>query len=417
MPDIIKVLWISDILFPEICQELEIKSRPIGGWIRSYAMSVVKDEHIKLAIASPYNGTVLKIIEKNNIIHYLFPYTKSIWKYDSKLEIVFKEIQSIFNPNIVHIHGTEYSYGLAYINSCGSKNVVASIQGLANVYKDYYYAGMTFFDVLKNTTLRDIVKNKTIFHGYYSMKKRGINEINTIKRLENIIGRTTWDKVHVKAHNSKIKYHFCNENLRAEFYNNSWSYDKCENFSIFVSQSAYPLKGLHQLLKSLPLILKRFPDTKVYIAGFKMINRGYKTDGYGKYINSLIKKYRLSTIVNFTGELNEVEMCQMYIKSNVFVLPSSIENSPNSIGEAQILGLPVVASYVGGVPDMIENGKTGYLYRFEDFEFLAELVCKVFENGVNNMLSTNEKKISSKRHDSNYNAKELINIYSSILSL
>lgn len=68
-------------------------------------------------------------------------------------------------------------------------------------------------------------------------------------------------------------------------------------------------------------------------------------------------------------------MKQEYLNANVFICPSSLENSPNSLGEAQILGTPCLASYVGGIPDMM-FGNEGYLYRFEEIEMLAERFVK-----------------------------------------
>src|SRR5690606_23789955 len=154
------------------------------------------------------------------------------------------------------------------------------------------------------------------------------------------------------------------ESLRPSFYNNNWRIDQCEKYSIFISQAYYPLKGFHQLLKAMPIILRHFPNTKVYVAGNNYFsNRGIKINGFGSYINTLVKKYNLADHIKFTGILSEEAMCKRYIDSHVFVSPSSIENSPNSVGEAQLLGVPCVASYVGGTPDMIEHEDTGLLYR------------------------------------------------------
>ena len=50
------------------------------------------------------------------------------------------------------------------------------------------------------------------------------------------------------------------------------------------------------------------------------------------------------------------------------------------MGEAQLLGVPVIASYVGGVPDMVTHGETGLLYRFEEVEMLAEGIRNLFMN-------------------------------------
>ena len=109
-------------------------------------------------------------------------------------------------------------------------------------------------------------------------------------------------------------------------------------------------------------------------------------------------------------------MHNQYLKSHIFVCPSSIENSPNSLGEAQILGVPCIASYVGGTPDMVTHKETGFLYRFEEFEMLAQYMKFIFQNNkVIDDLSINEIKKASLRHDRDTNCDNLIKIYSDIL--
>jgi glycosyltransferase involved in cell wall biosynthesis len=119
--------------------------------------------------------------------------------------------------------------------------------------------------------------------------------------------------------------------------------------------------------------------------------------------------------VVFTGLLSEIEMCNRYLASHIFVCPSSIENSSNSIGEAQLLGVPCIASYVGGIADMVVDNETGLLYRFEEVEMLAAAVCHIFANdSLALKLSKQSRKIAAFRHDKLINSKKLNNIYQSI---
>lgn len=212
------------------------------------------------------------------------------------------------------------------------------------------------------------------------------------------------------------KYYFCNETLREEFYDETkWSYNGCIPHSIFVSQATYPIKGFHQLIKALPLILRRYPDAVVRVAGGNPtkcngINGLLHYTGYGKYLRRLIEKDNLSDRIVFLGGLNAEQMKNEYLHCNVFVCPSSIENSPNSLGEAQILGVPCVASYVGGIPDMMQ-GDDGNMYRFEEVEMMAEKICRVFAGNIckNNMVG-----IAKERHNPQTNSLQLLNIYNEI---
>ena len=149
-------------------------------------------------------------------------------------------------------------------------------------------------------------------------------------------------------------------------------------------------------------------------------DEGYRGDelsqigDYGDYIQSLIKKHNLSKHIIFTGPLNAEQICAQYLSANVFICPSSIENSPNSLGEAQLLGVPCIASDVGGVTDMIPNKECGIIYRFEEVELLAKHICEIFKTSV--IFDNSEmQRISHDRHDKVINAKTLINIYKSII--
>lgn len=176
------------------------------------------------------------------------------------------------------------------------------------------------------------------------------------------------------------------------------------------------------MIEAMPYILREFPDAKVYVAGNDFIQKATIKDRlrfgtYANYILHLMDKLNVREHFIFTGLLEEQQMADRYKASNVFVCPSSIENSPNSLGEAQLIGTPVVASYVGGVPNMVEHGNTGLLYRFEEHEMLAQCVCSIFrEKELATHLSNNERECALIRHDGKANALRTIEIYNEILN-
>ncbi len=410
-----KLLWITNTIFPAACKKIGIPVPVVGGWMYSSAKYLVDTySEIKLGVASLYKGSTLKTLELDGITYYLIPSKGNNNTYDKNLEIYWKEINKSFSPELVHIHGSEYPHGLAYVNANGNKNVVVSIQGLVSIIERNYYGNISFGNILRNITLRDIVRNDSLFHQKHNMKKRAIFERRLLESINHVIGRTFWDKTHSWAINSNVNYHFCNETLREEFYKQSWDYDNCEKYSIFLSQAHYPIKGLHQVIKALPLVLRKYPETKVYVAGnsFFSSTKKWKQNGFGKYIKTQIKKLKIQDKIIFTGVLSEVEMCEKYIKSNVFVCPSSIENSPNSVGEAQLLGVPCIVSDVGGSAEMVVNEQTGLVYRFEEFEMLATNIIRIFDSkNLSEKLSVEAKKIAQKRHSQKLNAEKLISIY------
>ena len=426
-----KILWITNILFPDICKELGISAPVTGGWMHSSAMALQKCGcNIDLAVASLYSGRELKVSKINGITYYCLPSSfqssyikKNLYRlfgnqntYDRKLEEHWRQIKNAFQPDVVHIHGTEFTHGLAYLRSCGSENVVASIQGLVSVIARYG-DGLVSKELKRNRTLIDYI--------HPSLEKqfcrRGIFEQEYLERLKYIIGRTDWDKVHALAVNPGLKYFFHNETLRSEFYDHSWDIHQCERHSIFLSQAASPIKGIHFVIKALPYIIRKYPDVKVYVGGKditskKGLENKLKFTAYPKYVCSLIKRLNLEKYFVFLGTLDEKNMVQRYLKTHIFICPSTIENSPNSLGEAQLLGVPSVASYVGGIPNMIVDGASGLLYRCEEHEMLADQVCRIFDNDDLALhLSTEGKKVASERHDRKKNALRLCEIYREII--
>ena len=267
---------------------------------------------------------------------------------------------------------------------------------------------------------RDLIKWDNIKLQQRKFVKRGQREIQLLNKITHVTGRTSFDRNEVLTINDKLKYHFMNEILRPVFYQRRWSYEKCQPYRIFMSQGNYPIKGLHFMLEALPEVRKKFPETKLYVAGdeitrFDNLKEKVKIGSYGYYLRKLIKKNHLEDAVIFVGRRNSEEMCDEYLKSNVYVSASTLENSPNSVGEAMILGVPVVSSDVGGVRNLLLDEQEGFLYEMEDIQALATKVCRVFEQGVSAREMGNKARAHAMvTHDRNVNYHRLIDIYRSI---
>ena len=144
----------------------------------------------------------------------------------------------------------------------------------------------------------------------------------------------------------------------------------------------------------------------------------WKMASYSKYIYDLIIKYKLEDHVIFTGNLEPEKMKERYLKSHVFLCPSAIENSPNSLGEAMILGVPCIAAWVGGIPSMITHQKEGFLYQYNSSKMLAYYIKNVFENDeISQSISHFARVRARNTHDSIKNNEDLIGIYNQIMGV
>ena len=140
-----------------------------------------------------------------------------------------------------------------------------------------------------------------------------------------------------------------------------------------------------------------------------------KQSFYSKYLGKLIKKYKLENNVEFLGFLSGEKMAERFLKSNVFVSPSSIENSPNSVGEAMLLGVPTVSSDVGGVKNMLTHEQEGFIYPADEPYMLEYYVSKIFEDSdLAYKFSKNAKEHAEHTHNRSLNGKTLMEIYNKI---
>ena len=416
-----KVLWVSLVKFPPLCKNLGEAVPAHCGWMYSSAKAMLKEmPEVRLGVMVYSYGKSYERYDIEGVTYYLIP-TASIDRTSKKQIEACRQAIRNFSPDLIHIHGTEHSLAKAVCmaNEDGTR-VVANIQGLAGPYMRYADGGLSLWNKWTNITLLDFYRGTFLLNAKRSFKLRAECEHYVLTHITDIIGRTQWDQAHVITINPNLRYHFMNETLRDSFYEKPlWSYDRCKKHTIFVSNSGSALKGAHQVLNALPIILRQYPDTIVNFCGSSVMSNKLKDllrfQGYHLYLRRLVKRLHLQEHVRFLGSLSETQMKQQFLDANVYVLPSAIENSPNSLCEAQILGTPVVASYCGGTPTLLTDGQTGYFYRYEEYEMLAQIVMRLFGQDNFTCLSLAEMKVASHRHNREQNARRLAEIYHNIM--
>ena len=328
---------------------------------------------------------------------------------------------------MIHIFGTEFPHALAAARAFGKpERTLVGIQGLCYEIAKVYMAGLPE-EVQRKVTFRDFLRRDSLKQQQEKFYLRGKNEIEAISLAGHITGRTRFDREGTSRINGKALYHSMNETMRSSFYEGMWDPEACEKHSIFLGQGDYPLKGFHFLLQAMPEIIKKYPDTILYVAGNSVISHQtvkekIKLPAYGKYLLTLIRNYRLEDRVVMLGKLSETEMKQQFLRSNVFVCASVLENSPNTVGEAMLLGVPVVASRAGGIPDMIADGCEGLLFETGNPADLVSAVDKVFskeKDAKGDTLAIRISKAGRRRainaHDGETNYRRLLEIYWDIL--
>ncbi len=417
-----KILWLCNV---PIFVTGEKKSSTRGGWMEGLMNSVY--EELDLFVLYPSDKCTHEKRGKVEYYSFLKNETRDIF------EKIIKEI----TPDIIHIWGTEYKHSAdmveVAVNNGILNRVVVNIQGILGVYHPLYDAGIP----KKYCGVRNLVE---ILDGDYvaksqrGMAQRAQYEKYVFKNVENVIGRTFWDKTIAKQYNPYVKYFFMNETLRKEFYGaKEWAYEDCEKYSIFVSQGSNPIKGLHMVLKAINIVKAHYKDVHLYVTGDDFRNPRFNNPlikklqfvfsrrlfmgSYGIYIDDLINEYGLEENVSFLGELNVNEMVERLQKSNVVVSASIIENESNLVSEAHILGVPVVASFVGGVTGRIIHGENGFFYPYNEPDILAGYLMEIFQMREKvSIMAHSGVEFSKRISDPMENKKQLLRIYDEILN-
>ena len=419
-----RVLWLCNIILPSAAQKLNLKASNKEGWLSGICDVVRDNKDFELGISFPVPMDRDGCSFEEDGIRYFGFYedTNHPEIYDATLEGRLKQILDEFKPDMVHIFGTEYPHTLAMCKCMHDhpEKVLVGIQGVLDIYKDHYFDGLPA-GVINRVTFRDFVRKDSLKKQQKKFAQRAVNEVAALKLAGNVTGRTPFDLEFTAGVNHEARYHFMNETLRPEFYEGAWDIDSSTPHTVFLSQGNYPIKGLHVMLKAAAMLREKYPDIKLFVAGdkitaYKTIKDKLKISSYGKYILELLKEHRLTDAVTFTGSLDAEGIKEQLLKCSVFVCPSSIENSPNSLGEAMLLGVPCVASEVGGVPGIFKKDADGLTFKNGDYMSLADCIDRIWSN-EELALSFSEKASMHAHitHNPELNYKRLLEIYREIV--
>lgn len=408
-----RIAWICNKPPKAVAEAAGLAGSVIGGWLDSAADDLLAFVDVKLLVL--FMGEFGPEGSTEALAYASFdPDVPSSWFVDRLCS---------FNPDVVHIWGTEAPHSLAAMRAAerlGMLNsTVVSIQGLVSVCGSYHYCEGITESVVNRPSFGDVLRRTSIAKERESFVIRGEAESECLRIARHVIGRTEWDRACSFQINPRLAYHHCNESLRDEFYGDEWDVDRMERHSLFVSQCSYPVKGFHFAIQALAMLKSEYPDVVLYTTGETVFRDSLKRNlgrtSYQRYIARLIEDLGLKKNVIFLGQLDASAMVDRYVRSNVFISASTIENSPNSVGEAMLLGCPVISSYVGGVSSMLDHGKEGFLYQSSAPYMLAWYAKLLFDDDVLAVrLSSAARDRAIKTHDRSHNLSRLVQIYESI---
>lgn len=419
-----RILWITHDLFDVFLPYVKGKPTKGGSWIAPLFYRLGNDPEVQLGSITPVLNGAAQKIEIDDIIYYSITVVKNENIRNMNMGLASRYLQAIndFKPDIIHVHGTEKNFGLLRKYIEPGIPVVCSIQGIISPCYDNLKISVAGIGIEKYRSLKNRLGRGGV--GFALRKWRRYTQIEReIYRINNyFIGRTMWDKAQLMSLHPGAAYFHGEELLRAEFYTPKWEIGSCERHRIFVSSAASPLKGFHVLLKAVALLIQDYPGLKI-VAPLSAVNSKSSSmnnylysEDYANYLKYKIKEFGLEGHIIFKKKLSAAEMVLEYCKAHAFILPSFIENSPNSLGESMMIGVPSVACSVGGVPSIVKDNESSLLFPPGDHVLLAWQVRRIFSDDALAMkISREARLIAQKRHHIIQVTQQYLTIYADII--
>ena len=393
-----KVLWFSPT---SSCYKKNTQGHNGGGWISSLEEQIRNKEEVELAVAFFYNDKAFKI-EKEGVVYYPIRRNNSFVsrflrffffkKEDTKDLELLRKVVDDFQPDLIHFWGTETSYGL--VASYKQIPFVFHLQGLMYPYINAWVPpNYSLFDYFISQGLSPI-KVLLRIRAYLFNKHAAKREIEILKKAQAIMGRTEWDKAYSSLYAPQAKYFYCQEILRDIFYK------KEERIlgkkPIIVSTLSGPLYKGHDMVLKTANVLRESGLTDFEWRVFGVDNLRFAEK------KTKIKSNNVN--VKACGVVSAETLKQELLQCTAYVHTSYIDNSPNSVCEALLVGVPVVAMNVGGVSSIVKDKQNGFLVPANDPFAAASKILKIINNDFNFDFTNNIK-------NANEIADDVLSIY------
>ena len=164
-------------------------------------------------------------------------------------------------------------------------------------------------------------------------------------------------------------------------------------------------KGLFDLLRVVRRLLDNDLKIKLSIGG----------NGENDRLQATIQSLKFNDSVNFLGWISEKQRDKLLRETDIFVLPSYGEGMPMSILEAMSYGVPVVSTTVGGIPELVSDGETGFLIEPGDLDALFErLKCLIEDKELRKKFGNKARQFVASRHNLKLITQQIDQIYDSL---
>lgn len=419
-----RVLWFAGGAANHSPEQSKTESRfKASGWVSQLRSELRKYDDMQLGICFDGCG-IEESFTEHGVKYYTFVGHKRSFRdklydlihpNDAKHDEVFwphyinrfKQVIAEFKPDVIEVFGSEVYLQLSAI---AAKDMdvpcVLHIQGLLSLYEYIILPpGVSKWSyVFSSTSLKQAYSNYQVLSTW---KKSVYREKVILASVPHVIGRTDWDRQGAEILAPQAKYHYGGEMLKPAYYEPS---DRVlpEKTIIVSTISAPSYKGLDVILKTADILKNQIGlDFEWRVFGNVDIPLAEGVSG--------LKHCELNVVLK--GVASADILREELLHCTAYCHPSYVENSPNSVCEPQMLGVPVVASNVGGTSSLVEHGRTGFLFPVTDpYSAAYHLWKMITDRNLNEIIGRDAKNVAMKRHNLKDIADQLVVTYKEMIS-
>lgn len=375
---------------------------PVAGWQDSLENIVRGCKDIELSIA--FDATDIKgakekevdgvhyypLIAQDNVIDRKFRNKYSAWNRSNKIIPQAVKLIEQIKPDIIQVFGSEWEFG--QVARYTDIPVVLHMQGCIAPYNNALYPpGYSINDERVFAGL-NLKRQFWIWKYDHYNKTRAELEQSNFKAVKYYMGRTEWDRQLVELFHPGARYFFCSEALRPFFIANAqtWQPKTNKKVRLITTGCDRHWKGMDILLKTAHILKQNGFNFEWLVAG-KM--------GQQKVIERKEHLFFSENNIKILGYIKADKLTEYLLSSDIYVHTAYIDNSPNAICEAQYLGLPIISTFVGGIPSLFEDKKGGVFLPANASENMAYEIMSLSKDKMRQQqYSTYNVKIARERH-------------------
>ncbi len=406
----VKVLWIA-----QSCSLQDEKDNPGLTGRMEPVMNRYLAGRIRLAVAYMADGIHEKKFTQDGIDYFAVDGNMRVGSSEADWETARRDLVRVcedFQPDIIQCFGAEWPYG--QIAESVDIPVVIHMMGFLNIYYLSIQMARGTVSVKKGMATRLKEGIKRLLHLAQEKETEVDRQAAVERRVMSVnryfLGRTEWDRNIVKYYSPGSLYFHVPEMIKPSVYEaaGQWKYHAGERIRLFSLSSGDDRKGNEIILRTADILKNVLHlDFEWRVAGSRDFFPAFEERTGISHENVGIR---------LLGMIGSAEIIEEMKSADLFIHPSIMDNSPHAVCEAQLIGLPVIASNVGGVPDLVEKGKTGFLYPYNEPHTLAFLIANVYPDEEKlTAISKTAVKTARERHDPESIALTLFQTYQSII--